>query len=206
MEDAVCFFSPLHSTSQLPWSAWAVPPCCVCLPLLWSPMSRPCSSLPCCPWQSCATSSRSISEWPPGKGTHHHHPASGDSSCSAGVNCTISVQGSCVIKFGPVKAAALSASGTNALQWNCILLQGPLSAALRAELLAWGRLCMSRVFVHDQRFLEFTGHKKTPAGFCPPLQAVCWVPARKCGQGNWSLPVQVKVEIYEVQERLQNAA
>lgn len=73
-----------------------------------------------------------------------------------------------MFKFGPVKAVALSASGTNSLQWKRVILQVPLSTALQAEPLGG----MSRVFVHDQRFLEFTGHKNTqldsilPQGLC----------------------------------------
>lgn len=61
-----------------------------------------------------------------------------------------------MFKFGPVKAVALSASGTNPPQWKRVILQVPLSTALQGGLLGG----MSRVFVHKQRCLEFTGYKK----------------------------------------------
>lgn len=173
----LCAFSSLYSTFQLPWSAWAVPPCCVCLPLLWSRTSRPCSSLPWFPWQSCATSSRSISELHPGKGTERCHSGNGNLSCGAELQCS---GASCLnLVLSRTKShLALSESGTDPLQWKCVISQVPLSAALQAELLGG----MIRVFVHDQRFLQFTGHNKTNWILSSPR--VC---PRKCGDRTGKL-------------------
>lgn len=147
MEDCVGFFSSLYSTSQLPWSAWAVPPCCVCLPLLSSPMSHPCSSLPWFPWQSCATSSRSTSEWHPGKKEPRASPFR---QWKWSLQCRRAVQGSFVFKFGPVEAVALSASGTNPLQWKC-----HFTSAFGGKQSFWeawaGVLCMIKGFWSSQK-------------------------------------------------------
>lgn len=162
MEYFVGFFSSLYSTSQLPWSAWAVPPCSVCLPLLWSPMSHPCSSLPWFPWQSCATSSRSTSEWHPGKKEPRASPfRNGNVPCSAEVQCR----------------AALCLNWVLSRLWHCLQV-GQIHYSGNVILLA------SRTFErHEQGFCAwskvFGVHKKNSAGFCPPPRAVCWVHPRK---------------------------
>lgn len=93
-----------------------------------------------------------------------------------------------MFKFGPVEAVALSASGTKSttvemsfykrLGWQAELLRG-----------------MSRGFVHDQRFLEFTKKNQLcsvlPQGLCAGYMQGNVI----TGQGNCSLPVQVKVGI-----------
>lgn len=163
MEDCVGFFSSLYSTSQLPWSAWAVPPCCVCLPLLSSPMSHPCSSLPWFPWQSCATSSRSTSEWHPGKKEPRASPFrqwKWSLQCRAALclNLVLSRLWHCL------QVGQIHYSGN-------VILQAPWLASRASERHEQGFCAWSKVF---------GVHKKNPAGFCPPPRAVCWVHPRKC--------------------------
>lgn len=179
-------FSSLCSTFQLPWSAWAVPPCCVCLPLPWSRTSRPCSSLPWFPWQSCATSSRSTSEWHPGKGTQHHHSGRGNTSCSAGViflhcrilHCREALCLNLVLSrlWHCLQVGQIHHSG-NVSFYKCLCRQ-----LFKEDFWeAWaGCLCISKGFWSSQ-------DTKNPTGFCPPPRAVCWVCPRKCGDRTGKL-------------------
>lgn len=143
MEDCVGFFSSLYSTSQLPWSAWAVLPCCVCLPLLSSPMSHPCSSLPWFPWQSCATSSRSTSEWHPGKKEPRASPFrqwKWSLQCRAALclNLVLSRLWHCL------------QVGQNPLQWKCHFTSALVGKQSFWE--AWaGVLCMIKGFWSSQK-------------------------------------------------------